>query len=399
MTQTNKISNNYKLLKNKILDTQNYYLNEQKNINYFNELIKNKVSNEKYSKLLCCKKDKLDITQNIYKSTSTQQFPSSLDLRPICPPVYDQGDLGSCTANALAFTYEFDELVKFTNKSDVFIPSRLFIYYNERALENSVSSDSGASMSDGITTLSTTGVCSETEWPYVVTKFASKPSSTCYTNAKVNTVLTSNRVPQTLNDIKTVLVTENRPVAFGFAVYSSFDNIGSNGMCPMPASNESLLGYHAVAIVGYDDSLNCVLVRNSWGTSWGLGGYFWMPYTYILSSTLVFDLWVVSTISSTDSPAPVPTPVPVPPVTNVIKINNTYKITWTYSGNIQNVFLYLGYNTNKFVLITSKAITNTGTYMWTVPSNIIKTSSCFIKIISYSNTGISGNSQLFTILS
>src|SRR5690349_8351692 len=88
--------------------------------------------------------------------------PARADLRPQCPPVYDQGELGSCTANAIAGAIEFDRLKQ---KLADFTPSRLFIYYNERVIEHSVDSDSGAQIRDGIKTTAKLGDCPESEWP------------------------------------------------------------------------------------------------------------------------------------------------------------------------------------------------------------------------------------------
>jgi C1A family cysteine protease len=95
-------------------------------------------------------------------------LPISVDLRGKMPPVYDQGALGSCTGNALACAFEYDD-------KNIFQPSRLFIYYNERNIEGTVSSDSGALISDGIKSLETYGVCPETLGPYDISKFADKP--------------------------------------------------------------------------------------------------------------------------------------------------------------------------------------------------------------------------------
>ena len=81
-----------------------------------------------------------------------------VDLRSTCPAVYDQDKLGSCTANAIAAAYEYDQIKQ--NEKDVFIPSRLFIYYNERKMEGSIDTDSGAEIRDGIKSINVDGVCS-----------------------------------------------------------------------------------------------------------------------------------------------------------------------------------------------------------------------------------------------
>jgi C1A family cysteine protease len=82
-------------------------------------------------------------------------LPQSADLRSSCPGVYDQGQLGSCTANAIAAAIEFDQLRD--QLVDVFVPSRLFIYYNERDMESTVASDSGAMIRDGVKSVATVG--------------------------------------------------------------------------------------------------------------------------------------------------------------------------------------------------------------------------------------------------
>ena len=102
-----------------------------------------------------------------------QALPSSVDLRPHCPPVYDQGQLGSCTANAIAGALQFDEIKE--HKNGLSTPSRLFIYYNERVIEGTVTSDSGAQLRDGVKTVAKQGICPEKVWPYDISKFAVKP--------------------------------------------------------------------------------------------------------------------------------------------------------------------------------------------------------------------------------
>src|SRR4051812_30846987 len=89
-------------------------------------------------------------------------LPARVDLRPRCPNVYDQGDLGSCTANAIGGAIEFEQLKQ---KLKAFVPSRLFIYYNERVLEHTVESDSGAQIRDGMKVVAKLGAPPEPDWP------------------------------------------------------------------------------------------------------------------------------------------------------------------------------------------------------------------------------------------
>lgn len=222
-------------------------------------------------------------------------FPPKVDLRLKMPAVYDQGQLGSCTANAAAAVYEY-ELVK-QGLLD-WKPSRLMLYYLERELENSISSDSGAMMSDGIKALITTGVCDERIWPYHIAQFRVKPNATAYAQAKNphHHALKARRLAMTLQDIKASLIGGNPP-CLGFAVYSSFYDIGSDGKMPLPQPGENLEGGHEVVVAGYDDTIRAGIIRNSWGPDWGDKGYFYMPYSYMIDQMYAFDYWNISKIA------------------------------------------------------------------------------------------------------
>jgi C1A family cysteine protease len=219
-----------------------------------------------------------------------KRLPPRADLRRQCSPVEDQGQLGSCTGNALAGAVEFLEKKDKVPFVDV---SRLFIYYNERAIEGTIKSDSGAMIRDGIKTLAKQGVCSEKSWPYVISKFSVKPAATCYKEA-ANRQITSYLRITTLDEMRTCLA-DGYPVVFGFTVYESFETqqVARTGIVPMPKSKERVLGGHAVLAVGYDDGKKQFVVRNSWGTDWGLKGYFMMPYPYLADRNLSDDLWTI----------------------------------------------------------------------------------------------------------
>jgi len=219
-----------------------------------------------------------------------RRLPSAVDLRPLCSPVEDQGALGSCTANALAGALEFLE-----NKDQVsFVDlSRLFIYYNERVIEHSVKSDSGAMLRDGIKTLAKQGVCSEKKWPYQVSKFTTKPPASCYTEASNHQITSYHRL-MTVDEMRACLA-EGYPFVFGFTVYERFESqtVARTGVVNMPKPAEKVLGGHAVLAVGYDDKKKRFTVRNSWGPDWGKQGYFTMPYDYLAARNLSSDFWTI----------------------------------------------------------------------------------------------------------
>lgn len=221
-----------------------------------------------------------------------KKLPAKIDLKKVCPPVYDQEDLGSCTANAIGAAFEF-ELRKQNLKND-FMPSRLFIYYNERVIENSVDTDNGAMIRDGIKSVNKLGVCPETMLSYDIAKFTKKPSTACYTNAKKHLVTSYHRVTRLLNQMKGCLA-DGYPFVFGFTVYESFESnsVSKTGVVNMPKKNELTIGGHAVMAVGYDDTAKRFIVRNSWGNSWGQKGYFTMPYDYLLNAGLSDDFWTI----------------------------------------------------------------------------------------------------------
>jgi C1A family cysteine protease len=229
-----------------------------------------------------------------------KRLPQKVDLRAKCPKVYNQGNLGSCTANAIAGAIEFELLKAKARK--VFTPSRLFIYYNERDVEGSVKEDSGAQIRDGIKSVNKVGAPPEDLWKYSDNNpgpFQKKPPKNAYTEAARHQVVSYQRVPRVLGQFKGCLAS-GYPFVFGFTVYTAFEDeaVARTGKLDMPAPDEKVLGGHAVLAVGYDDSANRFIVRNSWGASWGKKGYFTMPYSYLLEENLSDDFWTIRTVES-----------------------------------------------------------------------------------------------------
>lgn len=238
-----------------------------------------------------------------------KSLPISVDLRSKCPPVYDQGSLGSCTAQSLAAAFEMQD-----GLTNSFTPSRLFIYYNERLLENTISEDSGALLSDGIKSLKMHGVCPESRWQYDISKFSIKPPADCYREALNHKALKCENIRQDVTSMKTSLA-NGFPFVVGIAIYSSFESqqVSNTGIVPLPnIKTEQMLGGHAVLCVGYNDNTQTWLMRNSWGTGWGISGYFTLPYVYLLDSSLSSDLWNISSVNKVPEPIP-PEPKPIPP--------------------------------------------------------------------------------------
>ncbi|MGH7953476.1 MAG: C1 family peptidase [Limisphaerales bacterium] len=223
-------------------------------------------------------------------------IPAKADLRAQCPPVYDQGQLGSCTANAIAGAIQFDQLKQ--KLAQIFTPSRLFIYYNERTMEHTISSDSGAQIRDGIKSVGKLGDCPETEWPYVISKFKTKPAAKCYSDALKYKAVLYQRVTPVLSQLKGCLAS-GYPFVFGFTVYESFESpqVARTGHAPLPKSSEQPVGGHAVMCIGFDDAKEWFIVRNSWGAKWGMKGYFTLPYSYVTSANLADDFWTIRVVA------------------------------------------------------------------------------------------------------
>ena len=220
------------------------------------------------------------------------KLPLKKDLRSGCPPVYDQGQLGSCTANAISGAIQFEQKKQGVT---VFAPSRLFIYYNERDMEGTINSDAGAQIRDGVKSVATLGVCPETEWPYDINKFADKPTPKSYTDAKKCEAVGYQRLDSSnLNQLKGCIAA-GFPFIFGFTVYDAFESpeVAKTGVLNMPGPKEKVQGGHAVLAVGYDDSTQRFSVRNSWGKDWGIKGYFTIPYTYLITTNLADDFWTI----------------------------------------------------------------------------------------------------------
>lgn len=208
-----------------------------------------------------------------------------LDLSTKLGKVYDQGNIGSCTANALCTIFNYD-IPNFSG-------SRLFLYYNERLLIDSVDIDSGAYISDGIECLKKYGICNENEWKYIISNYKIKPPDNCYINAKKHYTVEAFNIENNLDIIKTCII-NNEPIVLGIALYESFNDIKKDGICKMPNENENYLGGHAVVLCGFDDKNKRFILRNSWGSYWGNNGNFYLPYEYILNDDLTTDLWIIT---------------------------------------------------------------------------------------------------------
>jgi C1A family cysteine protease len=246
---------------------------------------------------------------NIHGPASTKSvppLPPNVDLRQYCSPIRDQGNLGSCTAEACVGALEYFERRAFGNDIKA---SPLFLYKVTRDLIQ-VTGDTGACGRNAMGALATIGACPEKYWPYNTARYDNEPPTLCYLLAGdyKSTQYVRLDIPNISNDallkdIKTYLAI-GIPAIYGFTVYSSIDQATNTGRIPFPGSNDSILGGHENLIVGYEDDMQiknsetgkvttgALITRNSWGTSWGDAGCGYLPYDYVLKG-VTQDWWVM----------------------------------------------------------------------------------------------------------
>lgn len=228
---------------------------------------------------------------------TVKKLPAKVDLSgaPMAAP-YDQGDLGSCTANAIGAAFQFEHR---RGEQEELMPSRLFIYYGEREIEGSIPNDSGAMIRDGIKVVASQGAPPEELWPYRIAKFAVRPTKKAYKAALENKAISYFRLNNTRQEELLNCLASGFPFVFGFTVYDNFETpqVYQKGVLDMPGEGDRVLGGHAVVAVGYDLKAKRFLVRNSYGPGWGNQGHFTMPFDYLTNDDLAADFWTIRDVT------------------------------------------------------------------------------------------------------
>ncbi|KAJ3085259.1 hypothetical protein HK102_000165 [Quaeritorhiza haematococci] len=209
--------------------------------------------------ILNYKFDEPDERDLVFKSTPPTSLPRKVDLRFVMPKVFDQGSLGSCTANVAStcLAYMFKKEGQGRGSGTVDVPSRLWIYWYTRVMvaRGDPSEDSGASMRDTWKSIIRHQVCPETVWGYDIRRFAEKPDTQAHQTLCRIQSLRYEKVPQDLNSLKSCLA-QGFPVSLGIRVYQSFMDNGVTGRIPTPDPNQEIpLGGHAIVLVGLAQDL------------------------------------------------------------------------------------------------------------------------------------------------
>ena len=245
-----------------------------------------------------------------------EQLPSRVDLRRFMSPIEDQGQLGSCTAQAMMGLVEY---LQIATQGEYVDGSRLFLYKATRDLLE-WTGDTGAYLRETVKALRLFGVCPERYLPYDIARFNEEPASFCYAFAANLKSISYYRLSN-LTEIKQSLA-QGYPVAFGFTCFESLGlpQVKASGVIPYPFFKERSVGGHAILAVGYQDKgsaskpaqADCLIIRNSWGNNWGEGGYGYLPYDYIPGAEggaepLADDFWTITRMEFpelSDSQAP-----------------------------------------------------------------------------------------------
>lgn len=239
-------------------------------------------------------RDKPDPRDRAYQAPAAllKSRPTSIDLRPKCPPVYDQRPLQSCTANAAAGAVQYERMRH--GLSPDFTPSRLFIYYNARKRMGTEDKDSGTPLREAIKVLAKEGDCPEPHWPYDAAKVNVAPLQKCYREAVPYEGMSYERLAQDLAHMQACLAS-GQVFVLTLGMYSGCQvpEAAKTNTLPTPKAGETFLGNHAVMAVGYDDARAHLILRNSWGAHWGEGGYFYLPYDYAADGRYAGDFWTL----------------------------------------------------------------------------------------------------------
>jgi hypothetical protein len=222
--------------------------------------------------------------------------PDKVDLRQYCTTVEDQGQLGSCTANATVGAMEYLYNKRDGQSVDL---SRIFAYYNSRRMRGTINQDCGAFIGDAMASVLAFGVCREDVWPYDINNFANEPNQQAYQEAMMHEAVQYARVDGADGAISALAA--GFPVVFGTRIPERcYQEAQSNGVFPVASDQEIMNnqgGGHCMLIVGYDKPKQIFIVRNSWGQGWGDRGYCYIPFELMVKCSPPHGFWIIGELA------------------------------------------------------------------------------------------------------
>jgi Papain family cysteine protease len=242
------------------------------------------------------KPDVLDERDFKFSVSRSKQIPvpETGDLRSLMPPVWQQLTIGSCVSHGVCAVLQYVRAVNGLEQKYPLDPSRLFNYYFGRLLEGTIDQDSGLTIRTGIKAAVKYGIPKAALWPYDITKFKEPPTNEARVAAFQHVVFEYRRVILNASSFLQALAA-GHPIIIGSTIYESFqsDEVERTGIVPMPNKREWMVGGHCMVIVGWNTTTRKFLVRNSWGTDWGLEGHCWVPYDYF-TTNFTHSAWIIT---------------------------------------------------------------------------------------------------------
>ena len=238
-------------------------------------------------------KQEIDERDFKYKVAAPIDMDAHYDLTSGMPEIWDQGDTNSCTGHGIAAALAYAA----TRQGEAFTtPSRMFLYYQGRKIEGTTNVDHGAQIRNVIKGAVIYGAPPESEWDFQTLHLTEDAPTSVYTDAAKHRVVQYQSVACAKMDLLTAL-SEGYPIVFGFLVTSYFETpeMAKLGFLPSPGDSFQWVGGHCVVICGYNPDKKAFWVRNSWGPTWGIGGYFWMNEDYVLNPKWCHDFWIIQT--------------------------------------------------------------------------------------------------------
>ena len=231
-------------------------------------------------------------------SAPTINLPDRIDLRMHCPPIENQLQTNSCVANAVIGALELHQKKAGLPLTDL---SRLFVYYNARALADKETQDDGSYIHHGMAAVLAHGACEARMWPFQPAMVTSKPPASCYQNATLYEAVQYARTPRGVPAL--TALAQGLPVVFGIYVPGNYYDIAAQtGVMPKPdqAAPTQPASGHAMLIVGYDLADKTYLVRNSWSTNWADQGYCRIPFETMDAWAKPEDFWTIGAIEQAE---------------------------------------------------------------------------------------------------